>query len=787
MSEQEEEFHKLAAKLDGLLRRQDEFSVEIHRLRRELEQLRPESAVADLTDSEVLPIKKRHQQTVKKTVQASKEKQPARQLIKRRPKVLDSFNQPSFDWEKFVGENLINKIGILITVIGVVIGAKYTIDHDLISPLTRIVLGFLVGLGLLGIGMKLKAKYESFSAVLVSGAMAIMYFITFAAYSFYGLFPQGAAFGLMALFTVFTTYAAIKYNRQIIGHIGLVGAYAVPFLLSDGTGNVLVLFTYTAIINVGILYVAFRRNWKSLYYSAFVFTWLIYLAWYLISYQASRHFNMALVFVFAFFVIFYTMFLAYKLVQKEQYHLQDVGLLLLNSFLFYGIGYSVLVDHELGQHLLGAFTLVNAVLHFVVSMIIYRRKLVDKKLLYLISGLVLVFITIAIPVQLDGNWVTLLWAGEAALLFWLGRSKGVGIYENLSYPLMVLAFFSMVQDWDTVQREYLYFGMSVKPFLNANFLTSVLFAGAFGFIAYLQHKNKGEVMPSEKIRSKFARLDIQKIFSFLVPAVFLISVYQMFNVQIDLYWRQWYEASGIEVFEDGVKDSIKNYDYYHWVSIWKVNYSLLFVSILSFLVLKFKQKSFVKINLGLNALAIAFFLMVGLYEISELRQSFIHHDDSSTFNVDWFHVGIRYVSFLLLSMALFATYRLIRESNINKDLRKIFDILFYLTLLWVASSELLNWMDLGGNGESYKLALSILWGSYSLIIIGLGIWKKKKYLRIAAIGLFAVTLAKLMFYDIAHLDTISKTIVFVSLGVLLLIISFLYNKYKYIIADEPES
>src|SRR5690606_33585531 len=157
------------------------------------------------------------------------------------------------DIEKFIGENLINKIGIAITVIGVAIGAKYSIENDLISPLTRIILGYLAGLGLLGFGIKLKEKYESYSAVLVSGAMAILYFITFAAYSFYGLFPQGLAFGLMLLFTTFGVVAALNYDKQIIAHIGLVGAYAVPFLLSNDSGKATVLFGYMAIINIGIM------------------------------------------------------------------------------------------------------------------------------------------------------------------------------------------------------------------------------------------------------------------------------------------------------------------------------------------------------------------------------------------------------------------------------------------------------------------------------------------------------------------------------------------------------
>ena len=45
-------------------------------------------------------------------------------------------------------------------------------------------------------------------------------------------------------------------------------------------------------------------------------------------------------------------------------------------------------------------------------------------------------------------------------------------------------------------------------------------------------------------------------------------------------------------------------------------------------------------------------------------------------------------------------------------------------------------------------------------------------------GWFGLTLLKLFFYDIAHLGTLPKTVVFIALGILLLIISFLYNKYR---------
>src|SRR5690606_24596043 len=131
----------------------------------------------------------------------------------------------------------------------------------------------------------------------------------------------------------------------------------------------------------------------------------------------------------------------------------DIVLVLANSFIFYGIGYNLLESHN-GEGLLGLFTVINAVIHLMISVFIRRQKLADKNLFYLVAGLFLLFVTIAIPVQLDASWVTLLWVGEAALLFWIGRTKAVQFYEKLSYILMMLAVLSIVHDWLNVYVQY---------------------------------------------------------------------------------------------------------------------------------------------------------------------------------------------------------------------------------------------------------------------------------------------------------------------------------------------
>ena len=690
----------------------------------------------------------------------------------------------AFNLEKFIGENLINKIGIAIVVIGVAIGAQYAIEHQLISPLTRIILGYLMGLGLLGVAIKLKANYESFSAVLLSGAMAIMYFITYAAYSIYNLLPQELTFALMVMLTAFTVFAAIKYNRQIIAHIGLVGAYAVPFLLSTGEGKAAILFSYTAIINTGILVIGFRKYWKSLYYSAFAFTWLIYIIWFVAKYNMEQHLELALIFLTVFFAIFYTTFLAYKLKRLEKFNATDIILLLTNSFIFFGMGYGIMASNPVGKELLGLFTLVNAMIHFGVCVALYKLKLADRNLFYLVAGLVLTFITIAIPVQLNGSWVTLIWAGEAALLFWIGRTKKVSVYEQMSYPLTMLAFISILQDWGNAYGHFSVQGAEAAftPIFNVNVLTALLFAGAMGFISWIHSHNNKQTATSSFIGPQFIAI--------AAPTALLIVLYSIFYLEISEYWGQLHANSLIET-KQGATDYATTYyndDLNYFRGIWLTIYSFAFFSVLAFVNIKWIKNKILGIaNLIICAYTLLFFLCYGLYALSELRESYILQEMALYYPRGAFNVGIRYIALLFLGVMLFAIYRLIKDLNQGKGLRITFDVTLFVSIWWIASSELISEMELMNFDNTYKLALSILWGVTALSYIAFGIWKKRKHIRILAIAVFGITLLKLFFYDMSHFDTIAKTIAFVSLGILLLVISFLYNKYKHFIFDNDEN
>lgn len=787
MANDQDSINELLQKLELLLKKQQDFNIEVNEIRRDIQILRNTQAIKfnqaqepaiepekEYVKESIVFNKAELTNTQKETIEApvAPQEQPINVPVKK-----ISAPKGKSNLEKFIGENLINKIGILITVIGVVIGAKYSIENNLISPLTRIILGYLMGLGLLGFAFKLKTKYESYSAVLVSGALAILYFITFAAYDLYGLFPQLFAFGIMLLCTVFGVVASLNYNKQVIAHIGLVGAYGVPFLLSNNSGNATVLFSYMALINIGILVISLRKYWKALYYVSFAFTWLIYGAWYVFN-SLNTDFYMGFTFLTVFFLIFYATFLAFKLLKSEQFKVGDIILILLNSFIFYGFGIAFLYGYENGESYLGLFTLANALIHFAVTLFIYKKKLADRKLFFLTSGFVLTFITIAIPVQLDGNWVTLIWAVEAALLFWIGRTKKVSFYEHLSYIMVVLAIFSLIMDWtNTYQQFGIYDSLATsKPFFNITLLTSLLCASAFGFMTWIQTKFNLEKMTVA-----------HKLMEFGLPVILILTLYFSFYLEVDYYWNNALEASKVQISETDGYYPYFNYNLRNLGITWKIFYTMLFVSLLSLLnSFKIKNKVLGIVATCSSLLVALEFLSIGLYTLSELRENFLSQELSKYFEIGDYNLYIRYIGFAFFAFLFFAIRTLVRQDFMKINYKIPFEIVMHITIVWISSSELLNWMDLSGSEQSYKLGLSILWGLYALLLIALGIWKKKKHLRISAIILFSFTLIKLFFYDISSLNTISKTIVFVSLGVLLLIISFLYNKYKHIISDETK-
>ncbi len=784
MSDSKDRLDELQEKLDRFLQKQEQMQSEVNLLRSEIRSLQLRKKFqSDKTEESPSTLKKEAKDNRPEKELPSPEEFESVILGKYQGKKPDIDQDETFEdqsiskknyveklnFERLLGENLINKIGIIITVIGVAIGSNYVIENDLISPLARIIIGYIFSAALLTTAYRLKDKYLNYSAVITGGAMASFYLITFAAYSFYGLIPQIPTFIIMTIITAATIVSAVGYNKEWVSVFGLVGGYAIPFLVGGESSNHIILFGYILFLNLGVLMTALLRYWKILYYSAFVFTWLIYLSWFSFEFSVNTDLISGLLFSALFFLIFYTASIAYKIQNDEKLTSLDISAILANTFLFFGIGYRIL-DFDYAQFH-GVFTVLIAFVHFSAGQIIKRFELTNAlSIPNFINGLVLVFLTLAIPIQFQDQWITMAWSLEALLLIWMGRKKELRVFETLAYPVIVLAFLSLLGYW--IDFNVFNDSDQTLPFINSLFGTFLVFWGAFCAIQYVIVTN-----PSDSVLKRGSkRLSFFKVG---IPAALIFTLYMNLLFEINNIFEYW-DLGNIQIFNDS------GWSYYSnpHQSLWILIYSFTFVG-LGILVNKkwFRIKQVELLSLGLYGILFLFFFSSFFTDIKLLRELYLGEFNTQGVHQGVWNIIIRYVLIGFAGWGILNSKKLTFK-HFNKEYYHFFEIFLAFTFIFILSSELIQWLDIVGFQNSYKLGLSILWGACSLGLIFYGIQAKKRHLRISSMFIFFVTLLKLFFYDISHLSTISKTIVFISLGILLLGISYLYNRFKDDLFDE---
>src|SRR5881296_3454008 len=190
--------------------------------------------------------------------------------------------KPPIDWEQFMGAKLFAWIGGLALFLGVAFFVKYSFEHNLIPPELRVAIGFVVGLSLLVGGVLLKREENAVTAqTLCATGILVLYAVTFACrsyyhFAFFGLIPT---FLLMTLITAVAFLLAVRLNAIVVAVLGIAGGFLTPILLSTGQDNPLGLFGYVALLDIGLLTVARRKDWAALPILGAVGTLAMQLGW----------------------------------------------------------------------------------------------------------------------------------------------------------------------------------------------------------------------------------------------------------------------------------------------------------------------------------------------------------------------------------------------------------------------------------------------------------------------------------------------------------------------------
>jgi uncharacterized membrane protein len=95
------------------------------------------------------------------------------------------------------------------------------------------------------------------------------------------------------------------------------------------------------------------------------------------------------------------------------------------------------------------------------------------------------------------------------------------------------------------------------------------------------------------------------------------------------------------------------------------------------------------------------------------------------------------------------------------------------------SEEYREYLEKRDNIEYQKsISLSIFWMIYAIILLVIGFARKIRFARIGGLLLLGISIFKLFFLDLWYLGSLYRIISSISLGIVLLLISFAYQKYK---------
>ncbi len=187
---------------------------------------------------------------------------------------------PAHDLEAAIGGKLMLWVGTIVLILGLAFFLKYAFDNDWINEPVRVGLGVIAGLALVWAGHRfVRSGYRAYGQILTGGGLAVMYLAIYAAFSYYELIGQTPAFVLLVAVTVGAAWLADRQNALGLALMGVGGGFATPFLFSTGVDAQVTLFSYDALLGVGTLYLARRRDWPVLNLVSFGFTWFTIAMW----------------------------------------------------------------------------------------------------------------------------------------------------------------------------------------------------------------------------------------------------------------------------------------------------------------------------------------------------------------------------------------------------------------------------------------------------------------------------------------------------------------------------
>src|SRR5215216_5277590 len=297
--------------------------------------------------------------------------------------------------ESVIGRRWVGWAAVALILFATAFFLKYAFDNRWIGELGRVGIGITFGIAMCLAGYRYQQRgWRIFAQILTAGGIVLLYLSTYAAFGYYHLVGQKTAFLFLVLLIAEAAVLSLVYNAPAIAIMALVGGFLTPLLLRSDRDQYRSFFAYIVALDAGAL--ALLKHWRGLSSVAYFGTQLLFWLWYADNYQPEKR-SAVLVFQTAIFLLFLLAHFARALIRRDSATGEDAMLLLLNP-----------THHQW----MGAFAIVMALLYGIAARLMQARVEDSRREVLLLVTVALTFVSVAIPIQLSSNWITIAWAVE---------------------------------------------------------------------------------------------------------------------------------------------------------------------------------------------------------------------------------------------------------------------------------------------------------------------------------------------------------------------------------------
>ena len=623
--------------------------------------------------------------------------------------------------------------GIAALVAGVVFFIGYAIQHAWIGPGLRIVLGLLAGGLLVGLGHAAEVKNKNLrilARALTGGGAALFYFCVFSAHGIYHLIGWPlAGIGLLASAAA-TLSLSVVYNSQAIALLGVLGAFITPLLIQSDMDRGLFPLVFITVVNIPVIALGLKQKWQALYNLAFLFTVGFAIAW--LDREIPGDWVTGLIFVVLFFLEFVTLGLL-KLTHERTFtgrHL-DLLRLLLCSLGLLGALYWILKEagHEAWT---GSAFVAAALVHVAFARIGWKwfPKFKDEILTLLIGALT--FASMALPVQLDGVWVSLGWGIEGLILAWFALRIGSVLLQAGAVFLGLLGLLK------SIGYDVTLYATPPQLFINGRFAVGMVSAILLG----LQGRLNGRKPESTEGQTNWSPV----LLCFAIAGIVVVFFADTFT---SIHWND--PLAGL-----------------------LTTLALLAIGALTTLGARPQSMPW---GLGVILIALIPFKLL----VFDLGVGW--HNYCRSYPLFFNAIFLPQMAALLA--ASIWLNRLSRSDN--ETIHGGFTLGHLLNITSLLAGITMVSLEISRSKSPWNDSLiTLLWASSALALTVTGLVRQRAYLRYLALLIFGVTVIKVFVVDLGGLAGLQRVAAFMGVGVLLLILSFAYQRVAPVLLKRKE-